>query len=126
MTMSSALDITRAANPPRSVFTDFPLGHTAGKPFDRRLQREIMIETLSAFETIQTPGSIKMLPFEWSSDHSWKHAGAGEGDNRTERTAEPQYQTEDDKAAASEGKLAEECIVCSNWSADSGARRSTG
>jgi hypothetical protein len=126
MTMSSALDITRAANPPRSVFTDFPLGHTAGKPFDRRLQREIMIETLSAFETIQTPGSIKMLPFEWSPDHSWKHAGAGEGDNRTERTAEPQYQTEDDKAAASEGKLAEECIVCSNWSADSGARRSTG
>jgi hypothetical protein len=126
MTMSSALDITRAANPPRSAFTDFPLGHTAGKPFDRRLQREIMIETLSAFETIQTPGSIKMLPFEWSADHSWKHAGAGEGDNRTERTAEPQYQTEDDKAAASEGKLAEECIVCSNWSADSGARRSTG
>jgi hypothetical protein len=125
MTMSSALDITRAGNPPRSVFIDFPLGHTAGKPFDRPLQREIMIETLSAFETIQTPGSIKILPFEWSADHSWKHAGAGESDNRTERSAEPQYQTEDDKTAASEGKLAEECIVCSNWSADS-ARPSTG
>jgi hypothetical protein len=126
MTMSSALDITRAGNPPRAVFTDFPLGHTAGKPFDRRLQREVMIQTLSAFETMRTPGSIEMLPFEWSADHSWKHAGAGESDNRTPRTDEPTYQTEDDKVAAAEGRLADECIVCSNWSADSGARSSAG
>ena len=126
MSMSSALDITRAANPPRAVFNDFPLGHTAGKAFDRRLQREIMIETLSAFETMSAPGSIMMLPFEWTADHSWKHAGAGESDNRTARTEEPTYQTEDDKVAAAEGKLAEECIVCSNWSADAGARRSAG
>jgi hypothetical protein len=81
---------------------------------------------LSAFETMQTPGSIKMMPFEWSPDHSWKHAGAGEGDNRAERTEVPTYQTEDDKAAAGEGKLADECIVCSNWTAESGARRSAG
>ena len=126
MTMSSALDITRAGNPPRSVFTDFPLGHTAGKPFDRRLQREIMIQTLTAFETMRMPGAIEMLPFEWSADHSWKHAGAGETDNRTPRTEEPTYQTEDDKSAAAEGKLSDECIVCSNWSAGGGARRSTG
>jgi len=126
MIMSSALDITRAGNPPRAVFTDFPLGHTAGKPFDRRLQREIMIQTLSAFETMRTPGSIEMLPFEWSADHSWKHAGAGEGDNRTERSAEPQYQNKDDQAVAKEGKLADECIVCSNWSAGSGAGRAAG
>jgi hypothetical protein len=126
MTMSSALDITRAVNPPRAIFNDFPLGHTAGKPLDHALQREIMIETLSAFETMRTPGSIKMLPFEWSVDHSWKHSGAGEGDNRTERTEEPTYQTEADKAAADEGKLAEECIVCSNWSPAPGERRSAG
>jgi hypothetical protein len=126
MTMSSALDITRAVNPPRAVFNDFPLGHTAGKPLERGLQREIMIETLSAFETMRTPGSIKMMPFEWSADHSWKHAGAGETDNRAERTEEPTYQTEDDKAAAAEGKLAEECIVCSNWSPAPPERRSAG
>jgi hypothetical protein len=125
MTMSSALDITRAVSPPRAVFNDFPLGHTAGKPLDPKLQREIMIETLSAFETMRTPGSIKMMPFEWSADHSWKHAGAGEGDNRTERTEVPAYQNEDDKLAAAEGKLAEECIVCSNWSAGAGERSST-
>ena len=124
MTMNSALDITRAVNPPRAIFNDFPLGHTAGKPLDRKLQREIMIETLSAFATMHTPGSIKLLPFEWSADHSWKHAGAGAGDNRTERTEVPMYQTEDDKAAALEGKLAEECIVCSNWSAGAGERGS--
>jgi hypothetical protein len=126
MTMSSALDITRAVNPPRAVFNDFPLGHTAGKAFDRGLQREIMIETLRAFETMQAPGSIKMMPFEWSADPSWKHAGAGEGDNRAERTEEPTYQTEDDKAVAAEGKLADECIACSNWSAEPRERRSAG
>ena len=126
MTMSSALDITRAVNPPRAIFNDFPLGHTAGKPLDHALQREIMIETLSAFETMRAPGSIKMMPFEWSADHSWKHARAGEGDSRTERTEEPTYQTEDDKAAAAEGKLAEECIACSNWSAEPPERRSAG
>lgn len=126
MTMSSALDITRAVNPPRAVFNDFPLGHTAGKPLDRKLQREIMIETLRAFETMRTPGSIEILPFEWSADHSWKHAGAGQGDNRAERTEVPTYQTEDDKLAAAQGKLAEECIVCSDWSAGTGERRSAG
>jgi hypothetical protein len=123
--MSSALDITRAVSPPRAVFTDFPLGHTAGKAFDRRLQRQIMIEALGAFETMEKPGSIRILPFEWDADHSWKHAaGAGEGDNREERTEEPHYQSEEDKAAAQEGKLAEECIVCSDWSAGTGERRS--
>jgi hypothetical protein len=116
--MSSALDITRAVNPPRAVFTDFPLGHTTGKPFDRPLQREMMVEALSAFETMDKPGSIKILPFKWDAEESWKHSGAGaDGDNRLARTEEPQYQSDDDKVAASEGKLAEECIVCSNWSA---------
>jgi hypothetical protein len=125
MTMSSALDITRAVNPPRAVFTDFPLGHTAGKPLDRELQRKIMISTLHAFETMSAPGSIGMLPFEWSADHSWKHAGAGEGDNRTPRIAEPTYQTEDDRIAAAEGKLSDECIVCSSWSAEPRERHSS-
>jgi hypothetical protein len=85
-----------------------------------------MIETRGAFQTMRTPGSIKMLSFEWGADHSWKHAGAGEGDNRAERTEEPAYQTEADKVVAAEGKLAEECIVCYNWPADAGARRSAG
>ena len=126
MTMSSALDITRAVNPPRAVFTDFPLGHTAGKPLNRQLQREIMIHALRGLETMHTPGSIELLPFEWSPDHSWKHAGAGEGDNRTPRTEEPTYQNEDDRLAAAEGKLADECIVCSNWSAEPRERPSAG
>jgi hypothetical protein len=126
MTMSSALDITRAVNSPRAVFLDFPLGHTAGKPLDRELQREIMVSTLRAFETMSAPGTVEMLPYEWSPDHSWKHAGAGEGDNRTPRVEEPIYQTEDDRTAAAEGKLTDECIACSNWSAESRENRSAG
>ncbi len=126
MTMTSALDITRAVNPPRAAFNDFPLGHTAGKPMEPAVNREIMLATLRGFETMRTPGSIELLAFEWSPDHSWKHAGAGEGDNRAPRTEEPAYQSEDDKIAAGEGKLADECIVCSNWSPESRARHSAG
>ena len=33
--LGSALDILQAGAPPRSVFIDYPLGHSAGKPFDR-------------------------------------------------------------------------------------------
>lgn len=119
--MSSALDITRAVNPPRAVFTDFPLGHTTGKPFDRPLQREMMIEALRAFETMDKPGSIKILPFKWDAEDAWKHSGAERGDNRLPRVEEPQYQSEEDEAAAKEGKLAEECIVCSNWTSGGGS-----
>jgi len=47
--LASALDITRAVNPPRAAFLDFPLGHTAGKPGDPELQRAILADALSSF-----------------------------------------------------------------------------
>ena len=47
--MGSALDILEAVNPPRAAFLDYLLGHTAGKPFDRDLQRAIAVSALDAF-----------------------------------------------------------------------------
>ena len=70
--MSSALDITRAVNPPRAVFLDYPLGHTTGKPHEPALQREILLQALEAFSSLTEPGSIKMLPFRWSDDQAWQ------------------------------------------------------
>ena len=47
--MTSAQDITRAVNPPRAAFLDFPLGHTTGKPHEPDLQRRILVQALSSF-----------------------------------------------------------------------------
>ena len=71
--MTSALDITRAVKPPRAVFLNFPLGHQAGKPNDRELQRAIVRDALSAFEAIRTPGEIVKLRYVWDpNDSSWE------------------------------------------------------
>lgn len=116
--MTSAIDITRAVNPPRAAFLDYPLGHTSGKPHQPELQRRILREALEGFESLTAPGSIKMLPFVWSEDESWKlRAFAGE-DTRTERLDTPQYQCDEDRLRAESGASTQagECPVCTQWS----------
>jgi hypothetical protein len=98
--MSSALDITRAVNPPRAAFLDFPLGHTTGKPREPELQREILAEALEGFRTLESPGSIRILPFQWSDDDSWQETALAGGDRRSPRYDTPQYQCEDDRRRA--------------------------
>lgn len=100
--MSSAYSITAAVNPPRAVFLDFPLGHTAGKPGDLAGQRHIMIDTLRSLERINVPGTIVPLRYSWSEDDTWKEtamrprrneSGAEKAkDDRIERFDTPQYQ----------------------------------
>ena len=71
--MTSALDITRAVKPPRSVFVNFPLGHQTGKPNEPKLQRNIVRNALSAVETMATPGEIVSLPYIWDeADNRWE------------------------------------------------------
>lgn len=98
--MTSALDITRAVNPPRAAFLDFPLGHTTGKPHDHDLQREILVEALSSFQAMTAPGSVAKLPFRWSEGEEWKAKAFAEGDDRTPRHDTPQYQDEEDRRRA--------------------------
>lgn len=113
LSLTSALSITRSANPPRAVFLDFPLGHTAGKPHDEKLQDAIIEGALVAFETMETPGSVHQLPIHWAEDDSWKDSvmrpqsggnapsdGEGHQDDRGERSGEPQYQLDADRLAA--------------------------
>jgi hypothetical protein len=71
--MTSAMDITRAVNPPRAVFVNFPLGHQTGKPNQPALQREIVREALRVFETIDKPGTLVELPCVWDpNDRRWE------------------------------------------------------
>ena len=71
--MTSALDITQAVKPPRSVFVNFPLGHQTGKPHQPELQRSIVQDAFRALETIATPGEIITLPYVWDEKNdSWE------------------------------------------------------
>ena len=71
--MTSALDITQAVKPARSVFVNFPLGHQTGKPHQPELQRSIVRDALRVLETITEPGTIVALPYVWDeNDDSWE------------------------------------------------------
>ncbi len=109
--MTSALDITRAANPPRAAFLDFPLGHTTGAPNDPRMQRAIMADALSSFAAMTAPGSVTMLPYRWPGGEEWKAKAFAEGDERLPRHDTPQYQSEEDRRLAEAGGTPA-CPVC--------------
>ena len=72
VTFSCARDITEAVRPPRSVFVDYPLGSTCGRPHDRANQRAVILAALALLEGGRTPGEIVDLPDVWSADESWK------------------------------------------------------
>jgi hypothetical protein len=119
LSMTSALSITRAVNPPRAAYLDFPLGHTAGKPHQNRLNHDIVRDALTGFETLQRPGQILTLPYEWSADDAWKdgvmrprNPGAKHDDSRVERDATPQYQSDVDRAAAEAALARDGCPTC--------------
>ncbi len=119
--MSSALSITRAVNPPRAVYLDYPLGHTTGKPNNPHLQKAILRDALAAFEEMTAPGEIKMLGYEWAEDDSWKdrvmrptqaEEAENHSDSRVQRYATPQYQCEQDEALGEANMASHGCPTC--------------
>ena len=69
--VGSARDMMAQVKPPRPVFVNFPLGHQCGKPFDRELQRSIIKDALKILETLEEPGQITDLPYEWDEEFSF-------------------------------------------------------
>ena len=98
--LASALDIIEAGKPPRAAFLDYPLGHTAGRPFDAENQWQVLRDALAAFEEIREPGSVVHLPYRWSDSDDWRTDNPNRGDVRAARGSEPVYQTETDRTAA--------------------------
>jgi hypothetical protein len=119
--MSSALDITRAVNPPRAAFLDYPLGHTTGKPHAPALQRDILRQALAAFTALTEPGSIHMLPFRWSEDQAWQATAQRGPDDRRPRYDTPQYQTDEDRRRA-----ASACHACDAPAVERGGQQNAG
>lgn len=108
--LTSALSITRSVDPPRAVFLDYPLGHTAGKAKDPELQREIVAAALAAVHELERPGAVKMLPYHWSRDDEWKRETMLGGDTRSHRSSSPEYQCEADRALAAAAGGCPTCV----------------
>lgn len=61
-------DLTASVSAPRIAAIEYPLGRTLGQPCDDAGQTAVLEATLGALETIQNPGEIVHLPFEWPED----------------------------------------------------------
>jgi hypothetical protein len=57
---------------PRFLFSDFPLGNSAGKPFDEESQRDTLARALALFETATGPRTTAVSPQRWDADAAWK------------------------------------------------------
>lgn len=100
--LASALDIIESGRVPRAVFVDYPLGHTAGRPFDRADQRTIVAAALESLESVRAPEQIITLPVQWPDDPSWRSDAVDpdRGDTRQARDTTPRYQYEADRVLA--------------------------
>jgi D-proline reductase (dithiol) PrdB len=71
--MGCARDIVEHCGVPRLVFSDFPLGNSAGKPFDVESQRATLELALRVLESAPAARTTVQSPQRWSDDHAWKH-----------------------------------------------------
>jgi hypothetical protein len=70
--MGCAKDIVEHCGVPRFLFSDFPLGNSAGKPFDPESQAATLELALRVLETAPAPRTTVQSPQRWSDDASWK------------------------------------------------------
>jgi glycine/betaine/sarcosine/D-proline reductase family selenoprotein B len=70
--MGCAKDIVEHAGVPRFLFSDFPLGNSAGKPHDIASQAFTLELALKVLETAPAARTTVQSPLRWSEDALWK------------------------------------------------------
>jgi len=70
--MGCAKDIVEHAAAPRFMFSDFPLGNSAGKPHDARSQDQTLELALRVLEAAPGPLTTMQSPLRWAIDARWK------------------------------------------------------
>jgi hypothetical protein len=70
--MGCARDIVEFAGVPRFLFSDFPLGNSAGKPQDIAAQEATLELALRVLETAPGPRTTVQNPLIWSANPDWK------------------------------------------------------
>ncbi|MGM4917575.1 glycine/sarcosine/betaine reductase selenoprotein B family protein [Tardiphaga sp. 813_E8_N1_3] len=67
-----ARDIVEHAAVPRFLFSDFPLGNSAGKPHDKASQAQTLELALRLLESAVGPQTTLQSPQRWARDAVWK------------------------------------------------------
>jgi D-proline reductase (dithiol) PrdB len=70
--LGAARDVVENVGVPRFVFTDFPLGNPAGRPYDASMQRAIVEIGLETLETAAAARTTVRTPFVWDETGAWK------------------------------------------------------
>ena len=70
--MGCGKDIVEHVGVPRFLFSDFPLGNSAGKPNDPKSQAETLAMALALFDAAEGPRTTRVSPQRWSDDDDWK------------------------------------------------------
>ena len=70
--MGCAKDIVEHAAAPRFLFSDFPLGNSAGKPHDIASQDQTLELALRLLESAPGARTTMQSPLRWSVDGEWK------------------------------------------------------
>ena len=70
--MGCAKDIVEYCGVPRFLFSDFPLGNSAGRPFDVESQALTLELALRVLESAPAARTTVQSPLRWRDDPSWK------------------------------------------------------
>jgi hypothetical protein len=70
--MGCAKDIVEYCGVPRFLFSDFPLGNAAGRPFDVESQALTLELALRVLETAPAARTTVQSPLRWGDDAAWK------------------------------------------------------
>lgn len=70
--MGAAKDIVEYCGVPRFLFSDFPLGNSAGRPHDPESQAQTLELAFRVLETAPAARTTVQSPLRWRDDASWK------------------------------------------------------
>ena len=83
--LGSARDIVEHCGVPRFVFSDFPLGNSAGLPWQTAMQKSIVELGLQLLESARWPRTTVQSPFVWTGDPEWRDSFSRVDDSNREK-----------------------------------------
>ena len=98
--MGCAKDIVEHCGVPRFVFSDFPLGNSAGRPFDAESQAQTLELALRLLESAPGARTTMQSPLRWTADAEWKRDYLDLTKLSPEKIAERRQEFDQGKAVA--------------------------
>jgi D-proline reductase (dithiol) PrdB len=98
--MGCAKDIVEHCGVPRLLFSDFPLGNAAGRPFDAESQAQTLELALRVLESAPAARTTVQSPLRWRADAGWKRDYLNLAALTPEKIAERRKEFDEVKAVA--------------------------